>query len=269
MLQLMQMNLAGQLEQLKERGFDEDRAQVILLIREAAILLFHAFPDCFLMYGGANLVLFHDSLRTSSDLDLLLHRDTLPSVDEITSVLSEGLQEMGKLMEVAPLTVKVSIAKPAFLKLEVASKNGRALFTVDLGGLASVLKSGIEEHAMEAISLNRRATVRSVSKDHLLLLKAEAFAFRRGVKARDAYDVKLLLDAGAKLSSELRNHLSDALTMRELGKKELAARIEQVTAILCRGQLADVLPENVYRGLEQAEFEPLRTALRKLFDEWL
>lgn len=95
------MNLAAQLEQLRARGFDEDKAQVILLIREAAILLFQAFP---------------------------------------------------------------------------------------------------EEHTMEAISLNRRATVRSVSKDHLLLQKAEAFAFRRGVKARDAYDIKLLLDTGAKLS---------------------------------------------------------------------
>jgi hypothetical protein len=135
--------------------------------------------------------------------------------------------------------------------------------------LASVLRSGIEEHTMEAISLNRRATVRSVSKDHLLLQKAEAFAFRRGVKARDAYDIKLLLDTGAKLSGELGNHLSDTLAMREIGKEELTARIEQVTAVLCRGQLADVLPGDLYKALERAEFEPLRTAVRELFDEWL
>lgn len=263
------MNLAAQLEQLRARGFDEDRAHVILLIREAAILLFQAFPDSFLMYGGANLILFHNSLRTSRDLDLLSQGDALPSIDEITGVLSDGLQEMGKLLELAPLTVSVSIAKPVFIKLEIASKDARTLFTVDLGGLASVLKSGIEEHTMEAISLNRRATVRSVSKDHLLLQKAEAFAFRRGVKARDAYDIQLLLDIGAKLSGELRNHLSDTLTMREIGKEELTARVDQITTVLCRGQLADVLPGDLYKALEQAEFEPLRTAVRKLFDEWL
>jgi hypothetical protein len=263
------MNLAVQIEQLKARGFDEDRAQIVLLIREAAILLFQAFPDSFLMYGGANLILFHESLRTSRDLDLLSQGAELPSVDEITGVLTDGLQELGKLLELAPLTVQVSIAKPVFIKFEIASKDARTLFTVDLGGLASVLKSGIEEHTMEAISVNRRAVVRSVTRDHLLLQKAEAFAFRRGVKARDAYDIKLLLDAGAKLSGELKNHLSDTLAMKEIGKEELTDRIKQVTAVLCRGQLADVLPSDMYKALERTEFEPLRTALRKLFDEWL
>src|SRR5579864_1065673 len=111
------MNLAAQLEQLRARGFDEDRAQIVLLIREAAILLFQAFPDSFLMYGGANLILFHDSLRTSRDLDLLSQGAELPSVDEITGVLTDGLQELGKLLELAPLTVQVSIAKPVFIKL--------------------------------------------------------------------------------------------------------------------------------------------------------
>ncbi|MGC1493941.1 MAG: nucleotidyl transferase AbiEii/AbiGii toxin family protein, partial [Candidatus Acidiferrum sp.] len=191
------MNLAAQLEQLRARGFDEDRAQTILLIREAAILLFEAYPDTFLLYGGANLILLHESSRTSRDLDLLSHGNKLPSADELASVLTEGLQEMGKLLEIAPVTVKASMAEPAFIKLEIGSKDGRSLFTVDLGGLGSVLKSGIEEHEMEAIADSRKAIVRAVSKDHLLLQKAEAFAFRRGVKARDAYDIKLLLAAGA------------------------------------------------------------------------
>src|SRR5258707_1549050 len=75
------MNLGEQLELLKQRGFDPDRAQVIVLIREAAIILFRAFPDLFLMYGGANLILFHGSLRTSRDLDLLSQRTPLPKVD--------------------------------------------------------------------------------------------------------------------------------------------------------------------------------------------
>lgn len=60
------MNFA-QLELLKARGFDEDRARIVLLIREAAILLFQAFPESFVMYGGANLILFQNSLRTSRE----------------------------------------------------------------------------------------------------------------------------------------------------------------------------------------------------------
>src|SRR5208282_6476417 len=163
------MSLAVQLELLKERGFDEDRAQIILLIREAAILLFEAFPESFVICGGANLILFQGSLRTSRDLDLLSQGARLPSADELTGVLTGGLQELGELLELAPVTVKVNVAGAGFIKLEVVSKDVRTLFTVDLGGLASVLKSGIEEHNMEAISVNKRATVRSVSKDHLLL----------------------------------------------------------------------------------------------------
>jgi len=46
------MNLGEQLELLKQRGFDQERGQVIVLIREAAIILFRAFPDLFLMYGA-------------------------------------------------------------------------------------------------------------------------------------------------------------------------------------------------------------------------
>jgi hypothetical protein len=50
------MNLAEQLESLKTRGFDQERAHTVVLIREAAILLFEDFPDSFLLYGGANLI---------------------------------------------------------------------------------------------------------------------------------------------------------------------------------------------------------------------
>jgi hypothetical protein len=76
------MNLAEQLEALKARGFDPETAQTVVLIREAAILLFAAFPDSFLLYGGANLILFHNSVRTSRDLDLLSHGVPLPSAEK-------------------------------------------------------------------------------------------------------------------------------------------------------------------------------------------
>lgn len=57
--------------------------------------------------------------------------------------------------------------------------------------------------------------------------------------------------------------------MREIGNEELTSRIGQVTTALCRGQLADVLPAEIYKALERAEFEPLRAALRELFHRWL
>jgi hypothetical protein len=65
------VNLSRQLELLKARGFDDDSAQIVILVREATIVLFEAFSDSFLIYGGANLILFHNSVRTSRDLDLL------------------------------------------------------------------------------------------------------------------------------------------------------------------------------------------------------
>jgi len=116
---------------------------------------------------------------------------------------------------------------------------------------------------------NATATIKVVSRDHLLPQKAEAFVFRSGVKVRDAYDIRLLLNAGGMLSGELEKHLSDVLAMREIGSEELAARIDQVTARLCRAQLVGVLPAHEYRALERADFQPLRLALRELFQRWL
>jgi hypothetical protein len=115
------MNLSEQLELLKQRGFDHDRAQIIILIREAAIILFQAFSDSFLMYGGANLILFHGSLRTSRDLDLLSQGTPLPKADDITKVLSEGLLPLGNLLGVAPF--KLTIVKSSVRTIAVCSRS--------------------------------------------------------------------------------------------------------------------------------------------------
>lgn len=92
--------------------------------------------------------------------------------------------------------------------------------------------------------------------------------FRRIVKTRDAYDIKILLDSGATLAGELRNHLSDGLLMNELNDEDIAGRIERVAAKLCQVELKGVLPTQMYEPLEQAEFRPLREALKKVFGEW-
>jgi Nucleotidyl transferase AbiEii toxin, Type IV TA system len=263
------MNLAEQLESLEARGFDQERAQTVVLIREAAILLFEAFPDSFLLYGGANLILFHNSVRTSRDLDLLSHGVPLPSAEKMANVLSLGLEKLGELLNVAPLTIRIDIAESMFVKLSVLGPNEQSFFTVDMGGLGSVLASGIEEHALEAVSQNSKTTIKSVSRDHQLLQKAEAFMFRRAVKTRDAYDIKILLDSGAKLAGELRNHLSDSLLMNELNDHDIAGRIQRITAKLCQAELKGVLPTEVYEPLERAEFQPLREALKTLFEQLL
>ena len=50
-------------------------------MREAATVVFRQWPESFILYGGANLVLFQDSVRHSADLDLHLRGDIglLPS----------------------------------------------------------------------------------------------------------------------------------------------------------------------------------------------
>jgi hypothetical protein len=184
-------------------------------------------------------------------------------------VLSLGLEKLGELLNVTPLTLRIDIAESMFVKLSVLGTGGQSLFTVDLGGLGSVLASGIEEHALEAVSQNSKATIKSVSRDHQLLQKAEAFMFRRAVKTRDAYDIKILLDSGATLAGELRNHVSDGLLRNELNDDDIAGRIERVTAKLCQAELKGVLPTEVYEPLEQAEFQPLREALKTVFEQWL
>jgi hypothetical protein len=49
----------------------------------------------------------------------------------------------------------------------------------------------------------------------------------------------------------------------------ISARIERIDAQLCTVELKPILPTEVYSALEAAEFEPLRNALKELFEEWL
>jgi hypothetical protein len=115
------------------------------------------------------LILFHNSVRISRDLDLLSHGAPLPSAEEIANALSLGLEELGALVNVNPLTIRIDKPESKFVKLSVLGTGGQSLFTVDLGGLGTVLASGIEEHALEAVSQNSATTIKSVSRDHQLL----------------------------------------------------------------------------------------------------
>ncbi|HET6932093.1 MAG TPA: nucleotidyl transferase AbiEii/AbiGii toxin family protein, partial [Candidatus Acidoferrum sp.] len=81
------MNLEGRLVKYLERDFSLEQAQTLVLMEEAAVALFTALPEHFVLFGGATLVLFHNSPRLSKDLDLLARVDSLPSSEVLQSAL--------------------------------------------------------------------------------------------------------------------------------------------------------------------------------------
>lgn len=262
------MTLAEQIEHLVGRGFSEERAEIIVLMREAAIIVFDAFPDSLVLVGGANLVLFQDSVRHSADLDFFPVSGDLPDAAKLNELLLNGLTPLAKLLELQPLTLKTLSADEGLIKLMLSSNDGRALFTVDISKIGSVLKSAVEERPLEATGVDRAATVKFVSRDQLLLNKAEAFLLRRNVKARDAYDAMDLLAKGASLKGNLRSYLEDLL-YGDFDADRIRERIEQLDARRCRAELKDKLPADVYQNLEERDFQPLRDALKTLLQDWL
>ncbi|HXA77858.1 MAG TPA: nucleotidyl transferase AbiEii/AbiGii toxin family protein [Candidatus Acidoferrales bacterium] len=227
--------------------------------------MFRRWPESFILHGGANLVLFQESVRHSADLDLHLRSD-LPPAAQVADVLREGLEPLAKLLEQHPLGVNV--LRPGQDLIGVSSPAGGVLFTIDLNRMGSVIQSGIEEQLLEGLGTRDTANVKFVSRDHLLLQKAEAFLLRRFVKARDAYDIRFLLDSGARLNGHLRDHLADLL-LGDIDREQINERIASVTDDLCRAELKGFLPKARYEALEKEHFQSLKDGLSELFGEWL
>jgi len=99
------MNLASQIAAYKERGFNDEQSTVITMMRAAAGVLFRDFPDSFLLFGGATLVLFHDSVRHSADLDLQPRADEPPMPDKLRASLVNGLTPAAEALNLGPLQV--------------------------------------------------------------------------------------------------------------------------------------------------------------------
>ena len=74
------MNLAGQIDKLVQRGFSEERAETIVLMREAAILLFDAFPEMLVVVGEPTSCCFEEGVRHSADLDFFPVAGELPEI---------------------------------------------------------------------------------------------------------------------------------------------------------------------------------------------
>jgi hypothetical protein len=262
------MDISSRIVGYEEKGFTRERAEINVLMEAAALAIFKDFPDAFVLFGGAPLVLYHDSVRHSADLDLLSRAVQTPSCREIVVSLERDLAPLGAIMEVGKLQYGSDSSESLEGRIFVTTDSGRRLFRVDLSRLGSAIESEIEDHRVEREN-GVSTVVKSATKELLLLQKAEAFLLRRTVKARDAYDARLLRSLGTTLSANLRAHLQDTMLANEIDSNAISDRIDRVDKNLCRMELKPILPPEVYAALENAEFEPLRKALRELYGEWL
>jgi len=262
------MTVGERVERYVRRGFDREQAEVLMLMEESAIALFSRLPDHFVLFGGATLVLFHNSPRLSKDLDLLVQADHSPSVEELTEALEERVQEVAGIFGLGPVNFEPEPASTGFLRLWIVGSRKQRLFTVDLTRIGgSVITREIVEENIAGDE--ERTRIPAASRNYLLLQKAESFVSRRVVKARDAFDIHLLREQGATLDQGLKAHLSDALLWREIDREQIEERIVQVTPKLCRAELQSVLPAKIYETLQKNNFEILRVAVRQLFSEQL
>src|ERR1039458_2618641 len=100
------MNIAGRLSAYEKRGFSRETAAVNVLLEEALQVLFSSFPDTFVFFGGASLVLFYGSPRHSGDLDLLVSAEAPPSVDQLTQVLEQPLRAAAETLGILELGIE-------------------------------------------------------------------------------------------------------------------------------------------------------------------
>ena len=59
------MNIGERVAKYLGRDFSVEQAQILVLMEEAAIALFSALPEHFVLFGGATLVLFHNEERST------------------------------------------------------------------------------------------------------------------------------------------------------------------------------------------------------------
>src|SRR5258708_12547200 len=219
------MNNTNQIDDLENRGFRRDQAEIILLMKQAAVTLFQDFPAAFVLFGGASLVLLYDSVRQSNDVDLLSTISTVAFGGAIGESLRTGVEGIGESLNIGPLSLVVNKNAPSEVKVIVNNRSGLSLFRVDLNRMGSVIQAEIEEHEIE-LAEEIAGKVKSVSRDFLLLQKAEAFLQRRQIKARDAWDIHWLLSAGGRLNERFGGHLFDSPT-GEVGGEGNRERAQQ------------------------------------------
>jgi hypothetical protein len=262
------MDIGKQTAKYENKGFNRERAEVNVLMENAAFTIFRDFPNAFLLFGGATLVLYHESVRHSADLDLLTMASELPSGAEIIESLKRDLVPIAKIIGLDEIRFETENPDRTEGRILVSTTGDRQLFRIDLTKFGSAIQSEIETHEVER-EKGIAAVIKSATKELLLLQKAEAFLLRRNVKARDAFDIHLLKHIGALLDTNLRAHLEDSLLANEIDSDAISTRIGQVNVNRCRLELKPILPEDTYSSLERVNFEPRPAALKDLYKEWL
>jgi Nucleotidyl transferase AbiEii toxin, Type IV TA system len=260
------MNFEQRVRKYTERGFQKFEAEILVLMEESAAAIFAVFPDNFVVFGGAALVLFHDSPRLSRDLDLSTTPTALPSTPEIQAAVGSGIQPLAEVFGLGQLEFRNDSPVAGFVRHWVLA-GGKPLFSIDLTGIAgSVLKSQIVK---QPIAAEPDKIVLSPTAEYLLLQKCETFLNRRFLKARDGFDIHLLVSRGVGLDKNLHAHLEDFILMRELDETFIEERIQKTDRKLCTAELRPVLPGTTFDDLAREDFEPIRQSLRTAFADWL
>lgn len=185
------INLQARIDKYRERDFQQSDAEILVLIEETAAALFTSFPDRFILFGGAALVLFYESPRLSRDLDLL-PSGPLPNIEDVQAVVRSRIQPLAEIFGLGQLEFRQEISTADFAKHWVLA-NQKTLFSIDLTKIGgNVLETQIVK---KTIGDNPATTVATPNPNYLLFQKCEAFLSRRKVKARDAFDIHLLLSA--------------------------------------------------------------------------
>jgi len=260
------MNWQTRTELYLKRGFQQAEAEILVLIEEAASGLFSAFPDRFILFGGAALALFYDSPRLSRDLDLLAKAEELPPVTDVQKVAESSIQPLAEIFGLGKLDFRQQGDSKEFIKIWVES-NQRPLFSIDLmrtGG--TVLKSEIVQHR---IAGDHQKTILAPSANYLLFQKCETFLDRRYPKARDAFDINVLQTKGAQLDDNLKAHLEDFIQIKELDADLIRSRIARIDPKLCTVELRPILPQKLFAELAKDDFNRLRKALEAVFSKWI
>src|SRR5205823_5309952 len=125
------MNVQDRINRYRKRGFQQVEAEILVLIEESAAALFTSFPDHFILFGGATLVLFYQSPRLSRDLDLLASPSQILKPEEIQAVVRSSIQQTAETLGLGQLEFRKDIDGPAFVKQWVLA-NQKPLFSIDL-----------------------------------------------------------------------------------------------------------------------------------------
>src|SRR5260370_21504335 len=138
------MNLQARIHRYRERGFEQLEAEILVLIEESAAALFTAFPDQFILFGGATLVLFYESPRFSRDMDLLASPTQIPRPEEIEDVVRSSIQSIAETLGLGQLEFRKDIDNPTFINPWLLA-NQRPPFTIDL---TSIVVHALANHLL-------------------------------------------------------------------------------------------------------------------------